>query len=74
MNYWIKSNTGDWVREHNGNYELNIIERHYEIDVETIKVDRQYLKITESGQEKVPGIEVNMNINQVVKDYYQQEY
>ncbi len=47
MNYWIKSNTGDWVRENNGIYELNIIERQYEINGETIKIDRQYLKITE---------------------------
>lgn len=55
MNYWIKSNTGDYVGERNGIYELNIIERQY-------------------GQEKVLGIEVNMNINQVVKDWNQQEY
>lgn len=55
MNYWIKSNTGDWVREHNGNYELNIIERYYELNGETIKVDRQHLKITDIEFKNLKG-------------------
>ena len=55
MNYWIKSNTGDWVREHNGNYELNIIERHYEINGETIKINWDNLKITEVDFRNLKG-------------------
>jgi hypothetical protein len=55
MNYWIKSNTGDWIRENNGNYELNIIERHYKINGETIKIQSEHLKITEVDFRNLKG-------------------
>ena len=56
MEYWIKSNTGDYIVEDRlGNYYLNIIDRKYTINDKEFIVERERIEISEVEFKNLKG-------------------
>jgi hypothetical protein len=55
MNYWINSNTGDFIRENNGVYELVLISRFVEIEGKKEYLPGEVVKINEVQFKAIKG-------------------
>lgn len=55
MNYWVNSNTGDFIRENNGVYDLVLISRFVEIDGKKEYLPGEVVRINEVQFKVIKG-------------------